>query len=477
VDEVRLCFGPYELRTDSGELLREGARIKLQPQPARLLELLARRSGEVVSRDEIRLHLWGEDAFVEFEQGLNFSIRRIRIALGDSATQPRYLETVPRRGYRFLVPVRAEPAADSGPAAEARRGVRRLPRIAAALALALMLLALLPARRPAGVGAPRSERLSGAAFQAYTEGRFLAERGQPGDRDRALALLEETMLLAPEFAPAYATYARLRLDFARPPEETVAPAEKAARRALALSPCRNEARLVLVDIGLYFRFDWSQAKREMDRALACDPRDSEAHRVRAAYFAAHGRFGEALEAARRAQLLDPKSQVAGADLAWYSFLARRYDEAFAFARRALALEPADTWTRQMLIESALATGRPDLALAEANAILDLARRRGRPPLPPGPFQGLRAFWTWVLQRRTAAATRLPMAPIDLAVPVLHLGDRERALRLVEESGRRKFGWALAFLAVDPRFDRLRREPRFHRVLRSLGLEERSPARL
>jgi hypothetical protein len=63
------------------------------------------------------------------------------------------------------------------------------------------------------------------------------------------------------------------------------------------------------------------------------------------------------------------------------------------------------------------------------------------------------------------------------VPVLHLGDRERALRLVEESGRRKFGWALAFLAVDPRFDRLRREPRFHRVLRSLGLEDRSPAKL
>ena len=106
----RLLFGPFELRTDSGELFRDGVRVALQPQPARLLELLARRSGEVVSREEIQRHLWGEDTFVEFEQGLNFSIRRIRVALEDSPTNPVYIETVPRRGYRFLAPVRNGPA-------------------------------------------------------------------------------------------------------------------------------------------------------------------------------------------------------------------------------------------------------------------------------------------------------------------------------------------------------------------------------
>ena len=284
---ARLLFGSYELRTDSGELFRDGVRVGLQPQPARLLELLARRSGEVVSREEIQRHLWGENTFVEFEQGLNFSIRKIRIALEDSATDPRYLETVPRRGYRFLAPVRTGPAPP-----------RTVWRAIAGLMLGLMLLAVHPEPPPAETGA----HLRGPAFQAYTEGRFLAQRRNPGDREKALVRLEDAMRLAPGFAPAYGVYASLRLDFNRPPEEVAAPAEAAARRALALDPCLNEARLVLVDIGLYFRFDWKLAKTEMDRALACDPRDSEVHRVHAAFHAAHGRFGEAIEAARRAQL-------------------------------------------------------------------------------------------------------------------------------------------------------------------------------
>lgn len=473
---AHLFFGPYELRTESSELFRDGVRIRLQPQPARLLELLARRAGEVVSREEIHRFLWGADVFVELEQGLNFSIRQIRIALEDSATSPRYVETVPRHGYRFLAPVRAEsahctPSACTPSAAPEAPGARRRmgSRAAVALMLGLMLLTV-PDRQPTDGSTPQqSERLSAAAFQAYTEGRFLVRRQAPGDRERALALLEQATALAPGFAPAHAAFARARLDFAQPPEDVVAPAEAEARRALALAPCLNEARLVLVDIEVYFRFDWSAAKSDLERALACDPRDMEAHRVHAAWLAAHGRFDEALAAARQAQLLDPQSEVAVADLAWYSFLARRYGEALELARRTLALQPEDTWTRQILIEAALATGKTEIALAEANAILEVVRSRGRKPRPPERVDNLRPFWDWTLQRRAAFATRAPLTPIALAIPALHLGDTDRALHLLEEAGRRKFGWELAFLAVDPRFDRLRAEPRFQRVLRSLGL--------
>ena len=170
-----------------------------------------------------------------------------------------------------------------------------------------------------------------------------------------------------------------------------APAEAAARRALALSPCLNEARLVLVNIGLYFRFDWALAKAETSRALACNPRDAEVYRVHAAYLAAHGRFGEAIAAARRAQILRPKSEVALADLAWYYFLARRFDEALGAARRTLALEPRDSWTRLLLIEAALAGRQPETALAEANALLDAARVRNPRPAPPGHVATLRPF--------------------------------------------------------------------------------------
>jgi len=99
-----LRFDVFELDTGSGELRKNGDRIKLPPQPFRVLELLVRRGGEVLTRAEIRERIWC-DSFVDFEQGLNFCVRQIREALGDTADAPRYIETLPRRGYRFLLPV------------------------------------------------------------------------------------------------------------------------------------------------------------------------------------------------------------------------------------------------------------------------------------------------------------------------------------------------------------------------------------
>ena len=100
-----LRFDVFELDTGSGELRKNGDRIKLPPQPFRVLELLIRRGGEVLTRTDIRERIWCDDSFVDFEQGLNFCIRQIREALGDTADAPRFIETLPRRGYRFLLPV------------------------------------------------------------------------------------------------------------------------------------------------------------------------------------------------------------------------------------------------------------------------------------------------------------------------------------------------------------------------------------
>lgn len=100
-----LTFGGFELEPNAGELRRHGDLIKLPPQPFKVLEFLVRRGGVVVTRAEIREHVWAGDTFVDFEQGLNFCIRQIREALGDTADAPRFIETLPRRGYRFLMPV------------------------------------------------------------------------------------------------------------------------------------------------------------------------------------------------------------------------------------------------------------------------------------------------------------------------------------------------------------------------------------
>src|SRR4030095_2648789 len=100
-----LRFAAFELHPATGELRRQGEVLKLAPQPFKVLEFLVRRGGEVVTRVEIRDHVWTGDTFVDFDQGLNFCIRQIREVLGDTADAPKFIETLPRRGYRFLMPV------------------------------------------------------------------------------------------------------------------------------------------------------------------------------------------------------------------------------------------------------------------------------------------------------------------------------------------------------------------------------------
>jgi TolB-like protein/DNA-binding winged helix-turn-helix (wHTH) protein len=110
-----LQFDGFELDLSTGELRGRGTRVSLQPQPFKILALLAGRAGQTLTREEIRLELWGNETFVDFEGSLNFCIRQIRKALDEDARRPRYIETLHRRGYRFLVPVRrARPGASPG---------------------------------------------------------------------------------------------------------------------------------------------------------------------------------------------------------------------------------------------------------------------------------------------------------------------------------------------------------------------------
>ena len=107
-------FGVFELDVRAGELRKNGTRVRLQEQPLQLLVTLLERPGDVLTRDELRQKLWPADTFVDFDHSLNTAINKIREALGDSAASPRYVETLARRGYRFIAPVTAVEAADTG---------------------------------------------------------------------------------------------------------------------------------------------------------------------------------------------------------------------------------------------------------------------------------------------------------------------------------------------------------------------------
>jgi cholera toxin transcriptional activator len=101
-------FGVFELDLDAGELRKSGVKLRLQEQPFQVLALLLERAGDVTTREELRQKLWPADTFVDFDHGLNTAVNKLREALGDSASAPRYIETLARRGYRFIAPVQTE---------------------------------------------------------------------------------------------------------------------------------------------------------------------------------------------------------------------------------------------------------------------------------------------------------------------------------------------------------------------------------
>jgi cholera toxin transcriptional activator len=106
----RYRFGLFELDTETGDLYRDGqAHPRVQGQPLGLLLLLLERPGELVTREELRKKLWSSDTFVDYDHGLNTAVNKLREALGDSADSPRFIQTLPRRGYRFIAPVQASP--------------------------------------------------------------------------------------------------------------------------------------------------------------------------------------------------------------------------------------------------------------------------------------------------------------------------------------------------------------------------------
>lgn len=103
----RYKFGLYEANLESGELFRNGQKLRMQEQPFQVLVALLERPAQVVTRDELRERLWPSDTFVDFDHSLNTAINKLRDALGDGAANPRFIETLPRRGYRFIAPVQS----------------------------------------------------------------------------------------------------------------------------------------------------------------------------------------------------------------------------------------------------------------------------------------------------------------------------------------------------------------------------------
>jgi DNA-binding winged helix-turn-helix (wHTH) protein/WD40 repeat protein len=176
-------FGPFEFDAESGELRKQGIRIQLQPKAQQLLAILLENPGSVITREELRQRLWDDGTFVDFESGLNTTANRLRIKLGDSASNPRYVETLPRVGYRFIGSIDRGELRDSGAATELERASATVPRprwrasFAACAAVTGLLLAALAWRYVPLPVAPREAHFRELTFRRgqVTGARFMPD--------------------------------------------------------------------------------------------------------------------------------------------------------------------------------------------------------------------------------------------------------------------------------------------------------------
>jgi len=199
-----LRFGVFELDARTGELRKHGVKLRLQGRPLQVLLALVERPGEVVTREELQRRLWSSNVFVDFDNGLNTAANRLRIALGDSAENPIYIETLARVGYRFIAPIEvAEPIASSAEAhPRPRRHVRLATVTAGIVLLVLTIGTILAFRRPSDPGFQfrqvtfRRGQIWGARFAP--DGRTILYTANWDDGPRRLF---QTSPLSPESRP------------------------------------------------------------------------------------------------------------------------------------------------------------------------------------------------------------------------------------------------------------------------------------
>ena len=472
-----LRFGVFELDPASGELRRSGMRVRLPRQAALVLRALLEAGGEPVSRADLRRVLWGEDTFVDFEHSLNFVMARLRRALGDRATQPRYIETLPSVGYRVVAPVTRVPRVAPVPSGASPVVVSAARAAAAPLRLARGLLALgalwlivqsggtsVPARAP-------HHEPPAAAREAYLKGLYHSARSTD-EWPAAEEQLRRAVAADPGYADAHGALARVYVRLAeahlRPAREVLPLARGAASAALAADPSAAEAHLWSGLAALYGEWDWKTAGREIQSALALDPHLPAAHRAHAAYLAAMGDAPGAVEAIDRARGSDPLCPELTGEAGWYRYSAHRYREAVSLWTAAAAVRPVPELHESLLHvylkqgDAAGAAREAVRAMRAAGVPAAVVDRMARQP----PDAVVRAYSRGAIAHLERTSRGAP--PERLAALHAALDDRASALSLLERAlDERSPGVVRA--VRDPAFEPLHHDVRFRRVLARLGL--------
>jgi DNA-binding winged helix-turn-helix (wHTH) protein/Tfp pilus assembly protein PilF len=442
----RFRFGAFDLDLQEGELRKHGIRIKLQQKPLQILGMLVRTPGAFVTRTQLAQHLW-PGLHVRFDGSLNTAVNSLRQALGDSPRNPRFIETRPGRGYRFIAPV-------------------------------------VPVDEPANQLDPQSEwtenqlakkHANFAAYQDYLKGRSFCNKMSEEDVRKSIAYFEAALAQAPQYALAHAGLADAHNLFAYfgtiPPQQARALSMEFTAKALAIDPELAEAHTSLAGIEFLYDWDWNGAQKQFLKALELNPNYAAAHQRYADLLSAAGKMEEAMEQMRFAQQLEPLAPVLDMQMAWTCYVSRDFKRAEEESWKALAMEP-----RFAAAQQTLGLAYEQMSMYE-EALVELENARSCSDNHPATVAALGHALASAGKRDEAAEMLRQLEHISQrryvsgywrSILYCGLGAEELALEWLDNAFQERDVW-LIWLKVEPRLDRLRHTARFEQLLQQIGL--------
>jgi DNA-binding winged helix-turn-helix (wHTH) protein/tetratricopeptide (TPR) repeat protein len=481
-------------------LSSDGRQIPLEPTPLRLLLFLIQNRNRLVRKQEILESVWLEAAVSDAV--LTRSIGVLRKALGDDSRAPRFIETVPTEGYRFVAeitvldppPARSAAAPASIPAqapqpiqASSLQSVHQRLSLRVAAVLGCLILAILvagaliekrlhgttPIRSIAGVDASHHPppTVNPAAHDDYLRARYFFQKQ---DLPRSVTYFQQAIAADPSYASAYAGVATA-LDAESTmangsPDELMQKALVAATHAIQLDPSSGEAYTALGSIQTIYGWNWAAAEGNLTRGIALSPNSALAEMKYAVYLDAVGRPQEAVSHMRRALTLDPLSFFMNRRLGATLYLARHYDEALKQLALAAEMEPQlhgpvdiyVSWTYE-------AKGMRDQAVAYDLLALHSNRRQLDTSSLDAIYKrnGWNAYWAARIEALRPYSTA-NCASYEEATSYLRLGDRDRAFASLGRAvDQHCFG--IVFMKVDPQLDSIRTDSRYPTLLQRVNL--------
>ncbi len=462
----RFRIGSWRVDPVTCTLIGSRGTVRIEHKAMQVLAYLAAHADEVVSRDELLSAVWPDVAVTDHV--LTVAISGLRKALGDDARAPSFVVTVPRRGFRLIASVEALPeeSLDAD-----RRPWKEMVALAVTIALVAGLITLRlrgSEERHSRLGstaspAPASTR---AAEVAYSKGRLHLERAENGDVGLAFRYFERAAAADASFAPAWSGMAICYLlnpgELDKSRSEAYKAASSFARRAQALDPMLTETLAALGALAFRYEWRWGAAESLLRQALESDPEAILAHQWYAELLSATGRHDAAEAVMRKAIALDPLAPSLRYGLAWVLFAARRYDDSLTVLASLTPTERQRAGYHWMRFDIEERRGNESVAIDaylrglisfgyDPKAVLALER--------DAQARGIDVLHRWRLEHAIELFSGPTVSLGWLAAVHLALGERARALELLEQACARREPF-VTWIAVDPRFDGLRHDPRF-----------------